>query len=339
MTLSSCSTRRVTDLRARSFLTSMQDTRDGSTIYQPNLDWGNYLHLTFSCCSKYRNLIHLRIFPSSCCACLWDRLLLSTNIGSAYYHTVVLHLFRPFLKVDLTNSKISPRDICTSCARNGASLIGKYRQIYGLRRVPLIATHILLSTSIIHLLNLPNPSSAQDLALSITCLREISANHAFGMRSLHIVMALSKQWNIQLPPEIAQIAYDSPPRVPTSLPDPQGYGTVLTQLSSIPDHSQQQDMFYAKGVASGFPFSVPVSAVKNSPKPFATPADMFWSPFPDHSVPLQAHRQNGPMDISAMLDVPNNDWDQLSRDGFRMAQLGDPILSPPAYNNINGHWT
>ena len=246
----------------------------------------------------------------------------------------MLHLFRPFLKVDLTNSKISPRDICTSCASNAASLIGSYRQIYGLRRVPLIATHILLSISIIHLLNLPNPSSAQDLALSITCVRGVSANHAFADRSLPIIMALSQQWNIHLPSEIAQIAYDLPPEVPTSLPDPQGTENGLSHSSSVPDHSQQQDNI-TKDATNGFPFS----AVVNSPRPTATLADMFWSPFPDHSVPLQAHQQNGPMDISAMLDVPNSDWDQLNRDGFRMAQLCDPILGPPAYNHINGHWT
>ena len=335
MTLSSCSTRLVSVLRARSFLTSMQDTRDGSTTYQTNLDCGMILRLTFSCCSKYRNLMHFFIFPVSCCACLWNSSLLSTNSDSAYYHTVVLHLFRPFLKVDLKNSKISPRDICTSCARNAASLFGTYRQIYGLRRIPLIATHVLLSTSIIHLLNLPNASSAQDLALSITCLRGMSANHAFAIRSLNIVMALSRQWNIHLPSEVAQIAYDLPPEVPMSLLDPQRCGSATTYMSSMSDHSQQQDLIHTRDVANGFPFS----AVIKSPRPFATPADMFWSPFPDHSVPLQAHRQNDPMDISAMLDVPNNDFDQLSRDGFRVAQFEDPFLGPPAYNHINDHWT
>lgn len=251
--------------------------------------------------------------------------LLLTNSNSAYYHTVVSHLFRPFLKVDLKNSKISPRDICTSCASNGASLLGKYRQTYGLRRVPLVATHILLSTSIIHLLNLPNSSSAQDLALSITCFRDLSANHAFAVRGLDIVMALSRQWKIQLPSGVAQIAYDLPPEVPTKLPDTPGPGNTRAHPSK----------HHTKDTTSGFPFS----AVRNSPRPFTKPADMFWSPFPDHSVPLQAHQQSGPMDISAMLDVPNNEWDQLSRDGFRVAQLGDPVLAHPAYSPIETRWT
>ena len=213
--------------------------------------------------------------------------------------------------------------------------MGKYRQTYGLRRVPLVSTHILLSISIIHLLNLPNPSSAQDLALSITCLRGITANHLCALRSLRIVMALSKQWNIQLPSEISQIAYDLPPDIPTSLPDLKYTGIPLTELPSMEDHCQQQDSSHPEGQANGSPFS----AIKNSPRPFATPADMFWSPFPDFSVPLQAHQQNGPMDISAMLDVPNNEWDQLSRDGFRMAQRGDAILRLPTLGHINSNWT
>ena len=331
MTPSSCSMHRASDLRARSFLISLQDTHDGSTICRTDSDFGKSLHLTFSCYSMLSDPNQSSISPLSCCV----HLEASTDIGSAYYYTVVLHLFRPFLKVDLTNSKVSPRDICTSCARNGTSLMGTYRQIYGLRRVPVLATHILLSTSIIHLLNLPNPLSAQDLAFSISSLRGITANHAFATRCLHIIMALSQQWDIHLPSEIAQIAFDSPPEIPMSLPDPQGPAIPLTHLSFVPDLSQQQANISAKDLACGFPFS----AVKNSPKPSVTSADMFWSPFPDFSVPLQAHQQNGPMDISVMLDGPNSGCDQLSRDGFRMAQLGDPILSPPVYNHINDQWT
>lgn len=40
-----------------------------------------------------------------------------------------------------------------------------------------------------------------------------------------------------------------------------------------------------------------------------------------------------------MLDVPNNDWDQLSRDGFTMAQLEDPTLRSLIHNHVNSHWT
>ena len=208
--------------------------------------------------------------------------------------------------------------------------MGKYRQTYGLRRVPVVTNHILLSTSIIHLLDLHNPSSTQNLALSITCLREMTANHAFATRCLHIVRALSQQWNIHLPSEIAQVAYDLPPEVPKSLPDPHGYGLPSAPQSSLPDRFQQPANNLTQDSAMRYPFA----AVEHSHGLFATSADMFWSPFSDCGVPLQAHQWNGPMDISAMLDVPNKGRDQLGRDGFRMAQLEDPILSP-TYSQVD----
>ena len=328
MKLFSCFTPRVSDIRARSYLISMQDTRNGSTLYRTDLDYGKSPHLICLYYSKYGNS-----GVSSCFIRLHlprNRSLFPADPDSAYYHNVVLHLFRPFLKVDLKNSKISPRDICISCARNAASLIGDYRQIYGLRRVPLITTHILLSISIIHLLNVPNPSAVQDLDLCITCLRESSRNHVFANRAVHVIMALSHQWDIQLPPEIIQRAHDLPSEIRANLTDPQVSGYPFTHLSSVTGQSQQ-DNLYTKDHAYGFP----PSAVKNSPTPLAASTDMFWSPFPNSCVPLQAHEQSGPMDISAMLDVPHNSWDQLSRDGFMMAQLGDPIPDPP---HINGNW-
>ena len=251
-----------------------------------------------------------------------------------FYHTVVLHLFRPFLKVDLTNSKVSPRGICTSCASSIASLVSMYRQMYGLRRSPLLIPHVILSSSIIHLLNLPNPLSARDLANSITAFREMDANHAFATRAIHVVTALANQWTIHLPADVAQAAYDPPAEVRTNLPremsTPQTYPPYLSPISN----PQQPEYVNRKNNTNDVPFS----AIKNSLKPFSTSADMFWSPFPDHIVPLQVTNRVGPMDISAMLDVQNTGWDQLDRDGFKVATLDDSILGPLGYNQPNSHW-
>ena len=235
--------------------------------------------------------------------------------------------FRPFLKVDLTNSNVSPREICTASAKNITSLLAIYRQTYGLRRVPLLVTHIVVTSAIIQLLNLPNPRDAKDLALSLTSLREIGANHAFAFRGINIVMALSRQWNIHLPSEVAQAAYDFVPEIPISLPG------LLSNMTSTSNQLQPQNHVHTKDVANGTPFS----AVRNSPRPFSSTSDMFWSPFPDHSLPLHANQPGGPMDIAAMLDVPNNEGDQLNRDGFRVAEFG-PVPGPPVYNHVNGHW-
>lgn len=253
-----------------------------------------------------------------------------------YYHTVVLHLFRPFLKVDLTNSQISPREICTSSANSIAGLFSNFRQTYGMRRVPVLLTHIILSSSIIHLLDLPNPTSATNLALSITGLREMTANHSFCARCLQIILKLAIQWNIHLPLEVSQAAYDMKPETMISIPTrSQNSQGADHYLSPVSERSLQQDHILNADFAGETPFA----ALKHSPKPSANTGELFWSPFPDQSVPLQANPPGGPMDINAMLDVPN-DWDQLNRDGFRpMAAISEPILGPPHYGQMHSHWS
>ncbi len=249
-----------------------------------------------------------------------------------YYHTVVLHLFRPFLKVDLTNSRLSPREICTSCAEYTASLLSTYRQTYGLRRVTVLMAHITLSSSIIHLLNLPNPSASRNLSVSISSLRELSTAHAFATRCVHIITSLATQWNISLPVEISQAAFD--------LPQPQSSPRAESYPSQVSDHAQPQDQANVRNIAT----ETPMAEVRTSPRPSTTSStqtDLFWSPFPDQSLPLQAHHTGGPMDISAMLDVPN-EWDQLNRDGFRVASTNESMLAPLTYNhvgNANSPWT
>lgn len=237
----------------------------------------------------------------------------------------MIHLFRPFLKVDLTTSKLVPREICANCAAEIAMLVLQYRQTYGLRRVPLVMTHCILSSSIIHLINLPKPSDAHDLAQGLGALNEMSVNHAFASRSLKIVLDLARQWNIHLPDEVVQ--YKLPPvKAPSSQEYP---GFPSPGLSS---HSQPQDTNLGKCIANELPF-------KNTPPgTFAQPAEMFWTPVKGQNVPLHAPEPavTGPMDISAMVD-----WN-LHRDGFQMANLGENFLGPPLYHhnrqsNVNRH--
>ena len=246
-----------------------------------------------------------------------------------YYHTVVLHLFRPFLRVDLTNSKISPRDVCTSCANTISTLLSTYRNIYGLRRTTVLLTYIVLNKNIIDLLNLPDATAARNLELGIKSLREFSVNHAYAVRSLHIVLALSKQWNINLPVEVSQPTYDLPYEVNANeVPKSSVSGAWPPTPPVTSTYSEHQDQRRSSAT------EVPYFATSNSPRNFsqAPPhADLFWSPFPEHSVPLQAIQQSGPMDISAMIDVQNNGWDQLNRDGFKMVNINDPVLGVSNY--------
>ena len=167
---------------------------------------------------------------------------------SMYFNAVVLHLFRPFLKVDLTNSNLSPRDVCMTSANNIASLLSSYRETYTLRRSTLLITYVILSANIIDLLNLPDPKAAQNLELGTTALRECSVNHVFGGRALQVLIDLSEQWHIQLPPSTSRAAHDflTPSHQTNGLHDP----NVSTQAwpptpSSASTYSQQQDNGYS----------------------------------------------------------------------------------------------
>ena len=252
-----------------------------------------------------------------------------------YYHTVVLHLFRPFLKVDLTNSKVSPRDVCTSCASTISTLVSTYRQTYGFRRSNVLVGHIILSSNIIDLLNLPDPTAARNLELGVIVLRECSVNHAFASRCLQIVVALAKQWSIQLPTQVSQAAYDIPQGAPMDgFEDPYSPQTWPPTPSSESTYSQQQQHFDRRSSAT----DLPGYATSTGPSISNQPADIFWSPFPDRSVPLQAMNYNGPMDISAMIDIQTPHWDQLTKDGFKIVNMNDPVLGPSA-SGPNGTWS
>lgn len=71
---------------------------------------------------------------------------------------------------------------------------------------------------------------------------------------------------------------------------------------------------------------------RKGPRSSLTTVDLVWSPFPDQILPLQAHNPGGPMDIAAMLDLPNNELDQMNRHGFRFASTKDPNLGSSAYH-------
>jgi hypothetical protein len=246
-----------------------------------------------------------------------------------YYHTVVLHLFRPFLKVDLLGSEVSPREICARSAESVSSLVARYRDYYGFRRVCVILTHIILSSCTVHLLNLPTPSATHSLAEGIRALREMSINSGFAGRCLQIIISLSKKWGISLPSEVQEAAAAISPDTIFSTPSSEEFFAPLQQ--SEPNRHQRRH--------SATELLMPVPATSNNTSkgtlaPSAAagnPSDLFWTPFPDHSMPLQVNPESGPMDITAMLDVRLNDWEQFNRDGFKMATVADPILGQPIY--------
>lgn len=139
--------------------------------------------------------------------------------GSMLYYTIIVHLFRPLLKVDLLHSDIRPREICIDAANNVSRLARVYRSLYDLRMAHLAIPHILLSVCIVHLLySAEHNTSRQNLVEGLQGLEALHECHYFGARSFRIVYTLAKKWNLPWPEELRNSKL-----VPKSDPDkPQG---------------------------------------------------------------------------------------------------------------------
>ncbi|KAK6431710.1 hypothetical protein LTR95_012131 [Oleoguttula sp. CCFEE 5521] len=116
-----------------------------------------------------------------------------------YYYACVLHLFRPYIKLDLHEADLYPLDTCTFCANEISNLMSALRAMYGLRRVALPVTGFLLSASTVHLLNLPSEQAATHLTQAMHDFRAMSMNHYFAGRCVGIIRDLANKWHIQLP--------------------------------------------------------------------------------------------------------------------------------------------
>ncbi|KAF2833745.1 hypothetical protein CC86DRAFT_311799 [Ophiobolus disseminans] len=135
------------------------------------------------------------------------------------YHTIIVHLFRPMLKVDLIQSDVHPRDICVDAANSVSTIVRTYRQFYDFRVAHLIIPHCLLSVCIVHLLySEDNKISYQNLVDGLQGLEDLHECHYFGARSFRIIHTLAKTWKLPWPEELRGSEL-----IPMSNPDkPQG---------------------------------------------------------------------------------------------------------------------
>ena len=261
-----------------------------------------------------------------------------------YYHTVVLNLFRPFLKFDIINSKVSPLKICLEMADSAAALVATYRRLYGLRRVPILLTHVIFTSTIIHLLPFTNNSAAlhlpdsitslretarntsadSSLAESITSIHETTPNHSFSIRLMGVIVALVKRWNIHLPLSAEVALADALAEESMMLP------TENLQYGLRPPEPPQSNTYHAS-VAPRGP-SMPSLA---SPLSYDPSGNIYWSAFNNGSVPLPSHKGVSQMDDSAGLPQPWDQWQHLDQYGFRAAAYDHRI---PQGFSANGHW-
>ena len=252
-----------------------------------------------------------------------------------YYHTVVLNLFRPLWKWDIINSKVSPRKICHKMADSAAALVATYRRLYGLRRVPILLTHVIFTSTIVHLLRFTDDSAAPHetpdnsaadvgLAESITSLHETTANHRFSTRLLRVIVALVERWNIELPPVVEGALRPYPTKYPMALP------TEDLQYSLQPPDPPQNNTYHESVFPGGPPMPQLASPPSHDPS-----GNFYWSPFYDGSVPLPSHAAVSQIHDSTGFSRPEDQWQHLDQYGYQVAAYDH--RTPQGFSG-DGHW-
>ncbi|KXT08280.1 hypothetical protein AC579_7568 [Pseudocercospora musae] len=223
-----------------------------------------------------------------------------------YYYGCVLHLFRPYIKLDLSAANLFPHDTCTFCANEISKLMSALRALYGLRRVCLAVTSQLLSASTIHLLNLPSESAATNLSQGLHDLEAMSTNHRFAARAVDIIRSLSSKWNIALPEGAAAVAaYRLGVQRDVASPPPSTfYAASIPRKQSSEGRNRSNDSSMHES-----PFSPPTQhahqQVQNQQRaPTSVPTfysdpqtqldasqaqTAFWTPFPTQVMPIAQH--------------------------------------------------
>jgi len=121
------------------------------------------------------------------------------RIYSMYYHYAILLLFRPFIKLDIIGSGVSPRDVCGQAADAITMLVNSYSQLYTLQRTPSFVPYFVLTSSISHLVTFGNSREGPEkLKQGIADLKEMTDCHGFSIRALDILRYLIIHWGVDI---------------------------------------------------------------------------------------------------------------------------------------------
>ena len=114
-----------------------------------------------------------------------------------YYHTAILLLFRPFVKLNITGSGVSPRDLCQQAANTISILLKSYSDLYTLERTPSFVPYFVLASTITHVITFGNHQAGpEQLQAAIADLRQMQSCHGFANRALNIVRFLVAHWDV-----------------------------------------------------------------------------------------------------------------------------------------------
>jgi len=116
-----------------------------------------------------------------------------------YYHFAILLLFRPFIKLEIVESGVSPRDVCSQAADAISTLVHSYAQLYTLRRTPSFVPYFVLASGITHLVALGTGRGGPvPIHQGIADLKTMAGCHGFATRARDILRFLADHWELEI---------------------------------------------------------------------------------------------------------------------------------------------
>jgi hypothetical protein len=115
---------------------------------------------------------------------------------SMYYHFAILLLFRPFIKLNIVDSSISPRDVCSQAAEAISALVCSYSRLYS---TPSFVPCFVLTSSITHLATLGTThGNPKQVHQGISDLQSMADCHEFANRGRDILLFLADNWQVDI---------------------------------------------------------------------------------------------------------------------------------------------
>ncbi|KAK5746384.1 hypothetical protein LTR17_000764 [Elasticomyces elasticus] len=245
-----------------------------------------------------------------------------------YYYACVLHLFRPYIKLDLRGAGLYPRETCTHCANEISNLTNALRAISGLRRVSLTVCNWIMTASTIHLLNLPSDVAANNLIQGMHDLQTMSVNHPFAARCIDIIRSLASKWHINMPEGAnAIIGYRQEPSSQLTSPTTAFFAASIprkqasedrTESGSSMSSNRQPDTPFAPPPQQQSAFSF--YSDPTAPMDENTAQHAFWTPFPLQGVPaVGLHDLSFDFTNSPMESMSNMQWPVFGSENSSMS--------------------
>ena len=114
-----------------------------------------------------------------------------------HYHFAILLLFRPFIKLGLIGSSVSPIDVCAQASDAISALVKSYRQLYSLRRTPSFVPYFVLTSSITHMVTMSSSRSGpEQVRQGLVDLKEMAQCHTISIRALNILKFFVRHWEV-----------------------------------------------------------------------------------------------------------------------------------------------